>query len=89
MDPRAEEADEQLDGSFRENAVTTLEPDEFDTFVNRLKSGKACGSDRLKAEAIIYADEGTKNNIRIMFEKCLNGNPIPEEWREVRIWPIH
>lgn len=62
---------------------------EFAAHLGRLKLGKATGPDELKAEAIIYADEGTRKKILALFNTCIQGGPIPEEWRPARIFPLH
>ena len=62
---------------------------EFNSHISKLKLNKASGDDQLKAEAIIYADKVTKGNIKAIMEKCLNGQSIPENWRDSIIWPIH
>ena len=46
-------------------------------------------NDQLKSEALLFADSRTKNNIRHIMEKCLNGQPIPDDWRDSIIYPIH
>ena len=68
---------------------TELGSDEFTTHIQNLKCNKASGCDQLKSEAIKFADSVTKNNLRRIMERCLNGEPIPESWREATIWPIH
>ena len=69
--------------------VKELTWNEFETHGNKLKLKKAAGADQIKAEAFIYADMSTKGYIKEMLERCLNGQPIPEEWRHSTIWPIH
>ena len=62
---------------------------EFNFHLNNLKPNKAAGEDNLKEGAFIYADQDTKNNIKMIMQRCMNGQPIPQEWRESTIWPIH
>lgn len=71
------------------DTLTNLNMNEFNVQLNKMKSKKAAGRDQLKAEALKFADENSKDQIRMLMEKCLNGNPIPETWRESNIWPIH
>ena len=37
----------------------------------------------------MFADDRTKNNIRHIMEKCLNGQPIPDDWSDSIINPIY
>lgn len=66
-----------------------ISEDELEEHIKKLKLGKAAGLDDIKAEAIIYADETTKDKIRVIMNNCLAGRPIPEEWRDVMIYPLH
>lgn len=69
--------------------VKELTWNEFESHLNKLKLKKAAGADQLKAEAFIYGDMNTKGHLKEMLERCLNGQPLPEEWRHSTIWPIH
>lgn len=62
---------------------------EFENHLNNLKTNKAVGKDSLKAEALKFADESSKSKIGILMEDYLNGNSIPDSWRDSIIWPIH
>ena len=66
----------------------TFEEGEFERLINSLKKGKAAGTDRIEAEALIYADDSTRQKIKVIMEQCMNGYPIPEEWRDVAIFPL-
>jgi hypothetical protein len=62
---------------------------EFLVTLAQMKERKAEGPDGLKAEAIIYADHNTKQEIRRQINEILQGGEIPAEWGESTIWPIY
>ena len=62
---------------------------EFNHVIQHLKENKAAGPDQLKAEAVIYADAGTREEIRRLIENILNGRDIPKEWCESTIVPLY
>ena len=57
--------------------------------INKMKERKAQGPDHLKAEALMYADRGTKMEIRRQINEILLGKIPPEEWGESLIYPIY
>lgn len=61
----------------------------FDAYLAKMKSKKAAGVDEIKAEALMYADQGTKRKLLSIINGCLQGDPVPDEWRDVRIFPLH
>ena len=66
-----------------------LTTEEFEGHVKKLKLRKAAGPDDLKAESIVFADEETKTKIHCIVNRCLQGHPIPQEWRAAKIFPLH
>lgn len=63
----------------------TIEQEEVQDAIDRLKKRKATGLDDIKSEAFIYGPEILTKQLTTQFEMCLNGSPIPEEWRSSRI----
>ena len=57
--------------------------------INKMKERKAQGPDHLKAEALMFADRGTKIEIRRQINEILLGKIPPEEWGESLIYPIY
>lgn len=72
-----------------QNSTEDITEEEFNTWLRKMKKGKATGVDQLKIESFIYADQRIKSMIRQMFKDCINGKPIPEEWRDTIIYPLH
>lgn len=66
-----------------------VDNEEMAAQIRRLKRNKASGPDGLKAEALIHADQETKEAIQRIINRCLSGEAIPDEWKEARIHPIH
>lgn len=69
--------------------VQEIGKEELERGIKKLKSGKAVGPDGIPAEALIWADNATKEAIRRTMNRCLHGENIPEEWRKARIHPLH
>ena len=65
-----------------------IDDEEFARHIDTLKRGKTAGTDEIKAESIIFADCQTKAKIKGILNCCIQGNSIPEEWREVKIFPL-
>lgn len=59
--------------------------EEFMSHLNCTKKDKASGTDQIKAEALMYADERTQDYLRMIMEQCVNGMTIPNDWREAII----
>lgn len=80
----------RLQEGHRGQVFTNIEIDdeEFARHIDKLKLRKAAGADEIKAESIIFADCQTKAKIKGILNCCIQGNPIPEEWREVKIFPL-
>lgn len=79
----------QRDANQIPDPRATISKEEFDVQINRLKKGKAAGLDGMKPEMFKFADEATKERIRILMERCLQGQSIPAEWRQSRIHPLY
>ena len=62
---------------------------EFYNHLKKLKLKKAAGPDGIKAESILFADEETIRKIHRIFNHCIQGNRIPNEWRDAKIFPLH
>ena len=67
-----------------EEVRTTMHPqiiitqEDFLKHVFQLKKHKAPGTDQLMAEAITYADDHTKSEIKNILENCINGSLLPD-----------
>lgn len=66
-----------------------IDGEDFAEHINKMKKGKAAGKDLLKPEALIYANEDTKENLRQIMEDCINGASVPREWRGATIFPLY
>lgn len=66
-----------------------LEEEEISELINNLKKRKAAGIDEIKGEALMNGIQHITCHLTRIFNQCLNGEPIPEEWRSTKIWPIH
>lgn len=78
----------QKEEQARERFVfsVTIETEEFEECLNKLKPKKASGVDQVSAEMIKYSDEKTRNKIREMMIECLRDGHIPQQWRDARIF---
>ena len=66
-----------------------LRKEEFDFAISKLKERKATGPDGLKAEAIMYADVNSKEQLQETMAGIMKGNEMPREWGMAQILPIY
>lgn len=71
------------------NFTELVTAEEVRTAVHMMKEGKAAGPDKMKAEAFVHGGAGLHAALARMFTKYLNGDPIPDDWREGVINPIY
>ena len=85
----ASESQFETERQDREYLPISIGEEEFEESLKSLKLRKAAGVDQITAEMIKFADEATRENIRLIIERCLCGDDIPEEWRYARIHPLY
>lgn len=66
-------------------AAACIDEADFSRILNGMRNGKAVGLKKLYGEALKYADSKTKPAIREMMQSHLNGNLIPDDWRDANI----
>lgn len=68
---------------------TLIGKDEMNEHLEKMKTGKAEGPDKLKAEALKYVDDKSKEAMRTILNSCLKGVQFPVGSRKARIHPIY
>ena len=66
-----------------------LDEEEISELIKKLKKRKAAGIDEIKGEAFINGMQHITCHLTRIFNQCINGEQIPEEWRSTKIWPIY
>lgn len=54
-----------------------------------LKNGRACGPEGIYAELLKYGTEKLYQMLSNIFIQCLNGHPVPDQWKVAYITSIH
>lgn len=57
--------------------------------VGSLKNGKACGPEGIYAEMLKNGTPKLLENLTYVINECLNGNPVPDQWKVAYISSIH
>lgn len=57
--------------------------------ITKLKNGKASGPEGIPAELIKFGTEKLFRLLTKTINMCLNGHPVPEQWKEAYISSIH
>ncbi|KAH1008987.1 hypothetical protein HUJ04_001416 [Dendroctonus ponderosae] len=57
--------------------------------VKNLKSGQASGSEGIYSEMLKFGTEKLFRSITTIISKCLNGHPVPQDWKTAFISSIH
>lgn len=81
--------EDEEDKEREEEEIQDLEPGEIRKQINRLKNGKAAGSDGIRNEKWKYMTEGLREAMHDLMKKIWREGNVPEEWREGLIIPIY
>ena len=81
-----EETRRKCDSGEKLPAITMVE---LNQVKKKLKRRKSCGPDNIPNEAIIHANRENTNEIRKQFNKILDENTIPKQWKCGRIITIY
>lgn len=57
--------------------------------IKTMKTGRASGPKRIPAELLKCESDKLKDVLSILFEKCVNGDKIPEEWTMAWVTSIY
>lgn len=71
------------------NGSISLDIEIVKNSIKNLKKGSATGSGGIPSELVMYGTDKLHELLRNLFEKCLNGEAIPEDWKVGYISTIH
>lgn len=88
-----EKRNQFMDIDYEVQITNTREPDISETEVLEalgcMKNGKAAGPGGIPIELIKHAPLIVIKEIALIFNKCLKGDEIPDEWKQAHISSIH
>ena len=67
----------------------SVQLEELQKVIRNLKHKKAAGPDDIRAEAFKAGLNILGLEFLEILNSCINGGPMPENWRDTRYWPIH
>lgn len=74
---------------YVEGETVTVDTEVVKNAISKLKNGKAPGPGGIPAELIKYGTDKLFQAITNLVNKCLNGDPVPDEWKTAYISSIH
>ena len=73
---------------YYSSALTEFSLNEISTTLSQLPNNKACGPSGISYEMLKQAGPAFLQTITAFFNRCIQTNHIPKQWKEGRIFPI-
>lgn len=85
----AEETKKNIRETRKKENTHEITMDELEFAIRKMKIGKAPGHDNITSEMIKYAGEYGKEKLRLVLNKALESEKVPQDWQTGIIIPIY